>query len=56
MRVAAWTLFVAAFLSMCALLGGLLPPFMLYEYVPMTLAILGVATILIHDSRKDRNE
>lgn len=51
-RLSAWALFAAAFLSMCAILTGLLPPFRLYEYLPVTLAGLGVAAILIHDDRK----
>lgn len=52
MRALAWILFIAAFLSMCAVLVGVFPPFQYLEYVPMTLGILGVVTILIHDTRK----
>ena len=54
-RVIAWILLTSAFVTMCALLAGLLPPFHLYEYVPALLGGLGVAAILIHDDRKDRN-
>lgn len=51
-RIFAWILFTAAFLSMIALLVGVLPAFHLLEYLPITLAGLGVAAILIHDDRK----
>lgn len=54
-RVAAWVLLTASFLSMCALLIGLLPAFTFYEYVPVLLGGLGVAAFLIHDDRKGKH-